>query len=150
MNLMLGAMMVGATLSGQPGWGVIQVGWEAAGRAEADRDFAAGTPRYWRISCYLSDDKSRLFAEILGDRYGVSVVRGSETPRYGGGPWAYSYNARIEEYLDDRFGPDALRRAWQDADPARVFWWRAKVVLLAAGAAAVGLGVLSWWRVGRR
>jgi len=91
--------------------------WQAEGRAEAEQDIAAGAMK-WKIYGYMAGltQEDIAFTCLMRERYGVDVeavaqccVTTELVERVAG------YNARINDELDAKFGPNAIERASADA-----------------------------------
>jgi hypothetical protein len=94
--------------------GVLPVAWRAEGRAEAERDLAAGTPG-WRLYGHLAGmtDEDRAFTRRVRDRYRVEVrVIGYCTVERYQVERAHGYNTRIKEAIAASFGADAAAELW--------------------------------------
>lgn len=96
---------------------VLAVHWRAAGRQEAERDIAAGQMKF-QIYGYMAgiSERDKALTRLMRERFDVSVeavaqcvVTDELMER------AKGYNDRIEEEVNSKFGPDALRQAWADS-----------------------------------
>jgi hypothetical protein len=126
--------------------------WHAEGRAEAEREIAAGRMK-WKCYGHLagmtpSDEvaraKLRERLNIEMDVVGFCEVSAEQVVR------AEAYNARIREEVDRKHGFNAIERVWNEADQeSRLEYvalrWAAKCLLVVGGVWACRR-ILTRWR----